>query len=271
MDYIWYLLVGVGAGFLGALFGIGGGIILIPSLTLFLQVPIKQAIGASLLSFMASSCAVVAKKIENNLIHIPVATCIESITLLFGMLGASLALYIAPDALMKIFSIMAIAVAIVMFRFSFTQHLPSQAENISSIPKLALWHGAYFQEESKTYILYEVKRKKMLFAISSLVGTASGLLGIGGGMILVPTLTLLAKVPIKVATATSSYTLGLTAWGSSLIFLLNGELVFPLSVLIILGVFLGNYLSIKYFSKITSKTLILLFCFLLIVSAIKMW
>ncbi len=230
-------LLGVLAGGVGALTGIGGGLIITPVLTLVFGVPIHQAIGTSLCCVIATSSGAAASYVEHHLSDIRLGMTLELATTVGAVVGALVAGNLPREALAVMFAFFLTYAGAVMVRRSFkTSTLEPEAVE-----------------------LYKVKRLPLGLLLSGLAGTVSGLLGIGGGPIKVPLMYLAMGIPFKVATATSNFMIGVTAAASAFIYYARGDVRLLITAPTAIGVFLGAAVGTYVMRRTQSRWLILLF------------
>ena len=245
MDEIFlFLFAGLISAFLGGLFGIGGGVVLVPFLTFFSPLSLVEASGISLFCIIATSLSVSGKKMKDRLVNLNLATQVETTALVFGFLGSLLA-YRLPEATIKIcFAVMVTVLALMML----TKSKPSDEGSKGKGEGGALFQG-----------------------VVALSGLFAGLLGIGGGALIVPILTKVAKIPMQMATATSTYIMGMITAGGLIGHLLSGKFLFGASLLALGGVKVGASLGSHSAKKLSDRLLNLCFFILLAWIAIKMW
>src|SRR6202171_699109 len=200
---LWLLVLGFSAGIFGALAGLGGGIILIPVLAIYFGLPIHQAIGISLLSVIATSTATSSQYVENHVTDIRLGMTLELATTLGALIAALVAHHVNRRTL---------AILFVCFL----------AYSAASLVKKA-W-GSRQEEHETTVPEYKVQNYPLGLGASLIAGGLSGLLGIGGGPIKVPVMYLFMKVPLRVATATSNFMIGVTAATSAYIYWGRGDI-----------------------------------------------
>ena len=200
-------------GVFSSLLGIGGGLLITPFLTLVFKIPIHQAIATSLIAIIATSSASATVYVQQKLADIKLGITLELATVSGAIIGGFLAGLIGPDALEILFALVLVYVSIWMLRKN------NPTENSQHT--------------------YQAKKYPLGFLISFVAGNLSGLLGIGGGPIKVPAMYLIMRVPLKVASATSNFMLGVTASASCFLYYFRGEVNLPVSGVAVLGAFLG--------------------------------
>jgi uncharacterized protein len=234
-EVIVILLFSVLAGFVGALFGLGGGILIVPFLTLVEGVPVPLAVGASLVSVVATSSSSAATYVRDHLTNIRVGMFLEIGAVAGALTGASVAGYFPAWLLFILFGILLLYTTAVMFRGRRVDFPTGVTPDRTSI---ALSLGSEYEEHSQNMAVkkYDVTRTPLTLVITYFAGIVSALLGVGGGLINVPTLNLISKVPVKVASATSNFMIGVTAAASSSVYLFRGDVNPLLTAPLIIGV-----------------------------------
>lgn len=228
------LLVSLFAGFVGALFGLGGGILIIPFLTLVEGVPVPLAVGASIVSVVATSSSSAATYVRDHLTNIRLGMFLEIGAVAGAITGAVVAVFLPASALFILFGVSLLYTTVVMIRGRRVD-FPSGAEADRASRSLGL-SGSYEELSRKELVKYEVTRTPLTLLIIYFGGMVAGLLGIGGGTINVPTMNLISKIPMKVASATSNFMIGVTAAASSTVYLFRGDVVPLLTAPLIIGV-----------------------------------
>lgn len=266
---LWVFLASLGAGLTGALLGLGGGIIVVPALTLLLGVDIRYAIGASIVSVIATSSGAGAAYVKEHLANIRIAMFLELATTLGALGGAFVAGAIAGRWLFLIFAAAMTYTALAMARQRPTgEAVDRRPDRIAD--SLGL-HGSYFDQRTQTERSYRVMRSPLGFVLSSLAGVLSGLLGIGGGLVKVPAMTLGMGVPMKVATATSNFMIGVTAAASAGVYFSRGDIDPFIAAPTALGVLGGSVAGARLIGRLRSAALRWAFTLVLLVVAIEMF
>ncbi len=236
------LLASILAGAIGALFGLGGGVLIIPFLTLVEGVPVPFAIGASIVSVVATSSASAATYVHDHLTNLRLGMFLELGTVAGAITGAYVASFVPAFLLFLLFGLLLIYATIVMI-LGRKVDFPSGVVPDRVSKRLALG-GDYDDAATGRKIRYEVTKTPQTLGISYLAGIVSGLLGVGGGIVKVPTMNLLSKVPVKVASATSNFMIGVTAAASASIYFARAQvdplIVAPLLIGVVLGAAVGT-------------------------------
>lgn len=260
-------LLCVSAGTIGALMGIGGGLIIIPLLTLGFGVPMQEAIGASLIGVIATSTGAASKYVEQGLTNVRLALFLEMSTTLGSIAGALIAVYTDQKLLLVLFSLLLVYAGYSMLRRTEIIFSPEQVAAEGQILDLSC---TYADPSSRCEVSYGVRSLRKGLAYSSLAGAISGLLGVGGGLVKVPVMNICMCVPLKAATATSNFMIGVTALTGAIVFYGHGLLNAYLCSAVALGTFAGAYLGTVLMSRHSSKEIRRWFAILLFMVALTM-
>lgn len=251
------------AGVFGSLVGVGGGIIVVPLLTLILGVPIHYAIGASIVSVIATSSGAASSYVKKGMANLRVAMLLEVATAAGAVAGALLAGH-APEKLLYLaFGAILIYTALSMIRRRGTSR-PPVPDALADRLKL---HSSYYDDSEKREIHYRVTRTPIGFVVSGFAGLMSGLLGIGGGAIKVPMMNLAMNIPLKVCTATSNFMIGVTAAASATVYFLRGDVSPFITAPVACGVLLGAMAGSQLMPRIQTIWLKRLFVVVLVITA----
>lgn len=267
---IFALIIALFSGFLGALLGLGGGVIMVPLLVFVLDVPIHFAAGASIIAVVATSSAATSVYVRDEITNIKLGMFLELATTLGALSGAFLMSVASESILQTLFG------ATLLYA-SFTMLIQMRNTNKSwtSMPndwladKLDLG-GTYWDEASEEQVSYGVHHSFSTFAISYIAGIVSGLLGIGGGGIKVPAMNVVSSIPMKVSVATSNFMIGVTASASALVYLRHGYCDFFITAPVVLGTLIGSYLGASATRHIQGLFLKRLFVGVLLVLGLRM-
>ena len=255
------------AGVVGALLGLGGGIVVVPALTLGLGIDIRYAIGASIVSVIATSSGAAARYVRQHMLNLRVAMFLELATTSGAISGAFLAGLIDARWLFIAFGLLLgySAVAMLLHPHDRSGELPPDP----LADRLRL-HGTYFDETTRTQRDYRVGHSKLGLCLMYLAGAVSGLLGIGSGAFKVPAMDLAMGLPIKVSTATSNFMIGVTAASSAGVYFSRGDVdpfvAGPVAAGVVLGAIAGSHLL----STLPASRVRLLFVVVLLVIALEM-
>jgi uncharacterized membrane protein YfcA len=256
-------LVSVGAGVLGSLLGLGGGIIVIPALTLLFGIDIRYAIGASIVSVIATSSGAAAAYVRERMTNMRVAMVLEIATTAGALSGAFLAGRLGGRWLYIIFGIVMGYSSLMMFR----KRHGEVAEKITRVSPWADYlrlHSSYYDEALGKEVVYRVTSTRIGLGIMYLAGLISGLLGIGSGALKVPALDLAMHLPIKVSTATSNFMIGVTAAASAGVYFMRGDIDPFVAAPVATGVLIGAMGGSHLLSRLQSSTIRLVFVVVLL-------
>ena len=251
------------AGLLGALTGLGGGVVLVPLLTVFFHVDIRYAIGVSLISVIATSSGAAAAYVREGFSSVRIGMFLEVATTLGAILGAYLATVVHTQALAVIFGLVLIYSAVVSWQQG-KNPMPELKGGSRWSDKLEL-SGTYPDRDGKP-CKYEVENIPGGFGLMFVAGTLSGLLGIGSGAVKVLAMDRVMKVPFKVSTTTSNFMIGVTAAASAGIYLHRGLVAPGLAFPVMLGVLAGSLIGARYLVR--AKTAVLRTVFTMVVLAL---
>jgi len=253
------------AGFLGALTGLGGGVVLVPMLTVLLGVDIRYAIGASLVSVIATSSGAAAAYVKEGFSNIRIGMFLEIATTLGALAGATLATHISGGAIATVFGCVLIGSA-------YLSRKPRSKEEREAPPdalatKLGL-NGSFPDAEGIRE--YNVQHVPAGWGLMFVAGGLSGLLGIGSGAMKVLAMDRAMKIPFKVSTTTSNFMIGVTAAASAGIYFARGYIDPGLSMPVMLGVLGGSFLGTRVLVRAETKWLRRVFSLVIVVLGIEM-
>lgn len=254
------------AGFVGSLTGLGGGVIIIPLLTLGFGVDMRYAIGAALVTSIASSSGAAAAYIKEGITNVRIGMFLEIATTTGAVLGAIIAIYLDKKYIAVIFGCVLI--------FSAFRSIMKKDDNIdysASGDQLGVrlkLNGSYPTKDG--IVSYNVKNVAGGYSLMTLAGVLSGLLGIGSGALKVLAMDTMMKIPFKVSTTTSNFMVGVTAAASAVIYLQRGYIAPGLAMPIVAGVLIGAFIGSKILPKANVRNLRLLFSFVILFLAISM-
>jgi len=247
------------AGFLGSLTGLGGGVVIIPLLTVGLGIDIRYAIGASLVSVIATSSGAAAAYVREGFSNIRIGMFLEVATTLGALAGAAIALRIAPAIIAIIFGLVLLYSAYQTLRAP-----PADAENVppDSLATRLRMNGTFPTGEGMRG--YNVRSVPLGFGLMAAAGMLSGLLGIGSGALKVIAMDRIMKIPFKVSTTTSNFMIGVTAAASAGVYLNRGYIDPGLALPIVLGVLLGSFLGARSLAAARTRALRIVFALTII-------
>jgi uncharacterized protein len=253
------------AGLLGALTGLGGGVVVVPVLALLFHVDLRYAIGASLISVIATSSGSAAAYVREGFSNIRIGMFLEIATTLGAVVGAYLTGIISPQAIGIVFGIVLLYSAITSIRDQH-EHSPASGNGLAARLRLA---GDY-PTEGGVLQSYVAQRVPAGFGIMLLAGGLSGLLGIGSGAVKVLAMDQAMRLPFKVSTTTSNFMIGVTAAASAGIYISRGYVLPSVAMPVMLGVLTGSLLGSRILVRARVSTLRKIFAFVIIALGIEM-
>ena len=257
------VLTGAATGLVGALLGLGGGVFLVPLLTLSLGVPIRAAIAASLISVIATASASSTINLERGLVNMRLGMALEVATTLGGLTGGLVAAALSQRQLFLTFGATLGLMGVVMA-------VRSGRRNVIADAGLEPGRlGGRLQEGEETYV-YRMRRLPVGLAASLGAGAISGLLGVGGGIIKVPVLNAFCGIPIRVAAATSAFMIGVTGAASAFIYFGRGDVVLPLTAAVAIGALPGSLLGARLSHRVQARSLKLIMAVVLLLVGLRM-
>jgi hypothetical protein len=270
-------VISAGAGVFGAVLGLGGGIVVVPALTLLLHIDIRYAIGASIVSVIATSSGAGVAYVKERLTNIRVSMLLETATTTGAVLGAFLAGIIAGRWLFLVFGLVLAYAAYEMWRRprgapdsgapAHTGPVSTRTDRWSTTLRLSgSYHDAALDEE----VPYHASRTTWGLAVSWAAGILSGLLGVGGGIIKVPAMNLIMGLPIKVASGTSNFMIGVTAAASAGVYFQRGDINPFIAGPVAIGVFAGGLVGTQILNRLHGSILRVAFTAVLVFVAIQM-
>ncbi|MGA7281699.1 MAG: sulfite exporter TauE/SafE family protein [Acidimicrobiia bacterium] len=266
------LLLGVGvvAGSIGALVGIGGGIIIVPALALGFGYDIRTSVATSLVAVVATSAAAGTKYARDGLTNIRLGLTLEVVTAVGGVAGGLIAVSIAPNVIYGVFSLVTLLVAVLMWRHDDEREDPSREAVDSPRAGSDALRSSYVDQATRRQIDYRPRRLGFGMSLSSVAGVLSGLLGVGGGFLKVPAMTLAMDVPAKAAAATSNFMVGITAVASLVIYLARGFVQPAVAVPVTLGIVIGAVVMSQFTNKVSGLQVQRVLSVVLVIIAVQM-
>lgn len=252
------------AGFVGSLTGLGGGVVITPVLALLFHVDLRYAMGASLVSVIATSSGAASAYVREGFSNVRIGLLLEIATTSGAILGAIVAAHTPTAAL----SIIMGSVLLFSAYTSTRPHPDHLATSPDPLARRFRLNGQYPAESGPKQ--YVVQRVKAGFSMMFGAGVTSGLLGIGSGALKVIAMDRLMRIPFKVSTATSNFMIGVTAAASAGVYLRRGWIIPDVTMPVVLGVLSGSLLGARLLSAAPVKTLRLLFAVVVGILAIEM-
>ena len=261
-------LVGVGsftAGFLGALTGLGGGVVLVPLLTILFKVDIRYAVGASLVSVIATSSGAAAAYVKEGFSNIRIGMFLEIATTLGALFGAFLAASISTKAIGIIFGVVLLYSAVSSLKQQRDIYTHETPDPLATRLRM---HGVYPSLTGPRE--YNVHRVPVGFSLMFGAGALSGLLGIGSGAVKVLAMDQAMGIPFKVSTTTSNFMIGVTAAASAGVYLSRGYVDPGLAMPVMLGVLAGSLTGARILTKTKTQQLRLVFSAVIVLLGVEM-
>jgi uncharacterized protein len=255
----------IGAGFIGALSGLGGGVFVVPALVVVAKMPMKVAVGVSLISVVATSAGASVAFVRDGWTNLKVAMVLECATVTGALTGAYLAGVVPTTILELLFALMMLQSAY----FSLRKQRDDLIENGDPIAKRLHLEGDV-EDETGKLAHYEVVNFYQGSGLMVVAGIMSGLLGIGSGALKVMAMDYFMHIPLKVSSATSNFMIGVTAGAGALVFLARGDVPTSIAAPVALGVTAGALAGSKLLPHANVQALRLGFVVIMVMIAIEM-
>ncbi|WP_428898306.1 hypothetical protein Dip518_000498 [Parelusimicrobium proximum] len=257
---------------LGAMFGLGGGIFIVPLLHFGFNVPLQEAVACSLVCIVASSMMSSMAKVRHGVINIRLSKMLEIPSITGAIFGALIIGAMPVNFIKILFSAIAVIMAVNMLKNPF-KRMTGRKVKPYFVPVNTRGEFADVYRDSATgrSVRYEIQNVRYAVPVSLAAGLLSSLIGIGGGVVNVPLITMLCKAPVKVASATSSYKLGITACAGSLIYFAHGNVLPEFALPSVLGTMCGAYVGMNLLLRIKEIYIQFFFGLLMVFVAVKMF
>lgn len=246
--------------------GLGGGVFIVPLFTLYLGVDPKIAVGASAIAVVTNSVVGSSNHLRNGFTNIRLSMLLQVTTAIGAILGAIIAIWADASLLKVLLGLILIYAAISMIRSRKVVYPTAGPDT----PDPLMLGGQFVDPASGEEIRYVPQRVKAGLGISTSAGLLSGMLGIGGGVIQVPMMNLVMKMPVKAAAGTSSFMVGMTAVATAAVFYSDGKLDPRVAVPAMLGVFIGSSVGSSLTKRMRTDRLIVVFFIILTYLGISM-
>ncbi len=228
------------AGVLGSMVGLGGGVFIVPILSVFFGIPLKTAIAASAVGVVVNSITGTSVYLKHRLTNIRLALVMELTTTVGAIAGGLVVVSIAPEALQIIFALALLGMGAAMF-FRQRHSVPP----VSDGPDHLRLRHVYFAPVRKLWETYIPQHVVSGMIVSSFAGVMSGMLGIGGGAVQVPVMNGLMRVPVKPAAGTSMFMVGITVSASAFVYYVHDLIDPSVTVPAVLGILLGSQFGVR--------------------------
>jgi uncharacterized protein len=276
-QFFMLLVISFAAGAIGSLLGLGGGIIIVPVMTLFLHIDFRTAAGASIIAVIATSSGSAAAYVKDRLANIRVGMFLEILTSLGAVTGALLVGFLAGRMLFLIFALVLLysllpagRKIVSALRGGNVARPADGTEESGRFAKALGLGGAYFDPALGRRVEYRLRRVPLGAAIMYAAGIASGLLGIGSGVFKVLAMDSVMGMPIKSSTATSNFMIGVTAAASAGIYFSRGDIDPFVAAPVALGVLAGSLFGARILPRIAGLSIRIAFFVVIAVIAGQM-
>jgi uncharacterized membrane protein YfcA len=259
------LVASIAAGFLGSLLGLGGGIIIVPVLTLDFHVDIRYAIASSLISVVATSSGAAASYLKDHLTNLRLAVLLEIGTVSGAIFGFVLARFIDPKYLFLLFGFFLLISAAAMLRKRAELHA-----GVDHAWSRQLRLASSYPGPGGTRLTYVVEKVPFGLSVMFLAGVLSALLGIGSGIFKVLAMDLAMKLPIKVSSATSNFMIGVTATGSAGAYFMRGDVRPEIAAPVAVGIIAGSWIGARVMVRMPAEAIRKVFVVVLVIVSVQM-
>ena len=255
---------------MGSLLGLGGGMIVIPALTLLFHVDIHYAFGASIVSVIATSCGAAAAYVKEKITNIRIGMFLEVATTVGAITGATLLAVVRTPALFIIFGIVLLLSFVPVIRRRQEAPIKGTLSKQNGLSRRLRLEGKYYDEYLDREVSYEASKTPIAFGMMYIAGIISGLLGVGSGPFKVLSMDLAMRLPIKVSTTTSNFMIGVTAAASAGIYFARGYINPFVAAPVALGVLVGATLGARWLPRAKNILIRRIFAIVLVIVAVQM-
>lgn len=259
------LALAIVAGFVGALSGLGGGVFIVPGLVVLAHVPMHVAVGASLISVVATSAGASVAFVRDGWTNVRLAIILECATVTGALIGAYLAGLIPATVLKMLFAIMMLQSA-----YFATRRQDEEIVDTSDPLCARLGLEGEIPQDNLPPLPYGIINLPAGAALMAVAGLMSGLLGVGAGALKVAAMDHVMRVPLKVSSATSNFMIGVTAGAGAIVFLARGDVATTVAAPVALGVTAGALVGSRVLPHANVGALRLLFVTILVLIAVEM-
>lgn len=259
------LLSAYAAGLLGSLTGLGGGVVVIPVLTLGFGVDFHYAIGAALVASIATSSGSGSAYVKEGITNIRLGMFLEIATTIGAVVGAIVAVWLNNSAIAIIYGCVLILTAAMQQRRKSDHDGVKGSEMARRLKLFGTW-----PQKDGSMKHYELRHVGGGFSVMLIAGVLSGILGIGSGVLKVIAMDGIMKVPFKVSTTTSNFMMGVTACASAVVYIQRGNIVPDIACPVLIGVLFGALTGARLLKKLDVRLLRQIFCVAILLVAINM-
>jgi len=273
-------------GVIGALLGLGGGIIVVPALTVLFGIDIHYAIGASIVSVIATSSGAAVRYVRDHISNLRIGMFLELATTTGAITGAFVGAYLGGPILFFIFGLLMLYSCYVMFQRGKMEQasmagaldpetlrrMPDDQRSLGRrLARRLRLDAEYYDAAAKRKIAYRVQGVPLGFGLMYIAGMVSGLLGIGGGALKVPAMDIAMRIPMKASTTTSNFMIGVTAAASAGVYFSRGDINPVIAAPVALGVLLGALLGAQLLIRTRGIVIRQIFVLVLVLTALEMF
>lgn len=264
------LVMGVGAGVLGAILGIGGGMIITPVLTIMMGLDIKYAIGASIISVIATSSGSTIAYLKDDMLNLRVAMFLEIATTVGAIMGALLVGVFSSNFLYVLFGFFLLYSTYNMIRKLMDKKGESVYTGHDPIVDKFKLSSTYYDKAEQKQIDYSMKNVPGGFIMMWAAGLASGLFGIGSGAFKVIAMDTIMKMPLKPSSATSNLMMGVTAAASATVYFFNGSIRPDIAAPLAIGVLVGATIGARLMQVLKPRIIRMIFIPIILYMGVQM-
>ena len=264
------LVMGVAAGVLGAILGIGGGMIITPVLTIMMGLDIKYAIGASIISVIATSSGSTIAYLKDDMLNLRVAMFLEIATTVGAIMGALLVGVFSSSFLYVLFGFFLLYSTYNMIRKLFDKKGETVFNGSDPIVDKFKLASTYYDKAEQKQVDYSMKNVPGGFVMMWAAGLASGLLGIGSGAFKVIAMDTIMKMPLKPSSATSNLMMGVTAAASATVYFFNGSIRPDIAAPLAIGVLAGATIGARLMQVLKPRVIRMIFIPIILYMGVQM-
>ncbi|WAM25175.1 sulfite exporter TauE/SafE family protein [Myxococcus sp. NMCA1] len=267
----WLFAAAFGASALGGVLGMASGIFIVPILTLFFNIDIHVAIGASIISVIACSCGSAAPLLKRRLTNIRLAIVLETATTLGALTGVFLIGIVSNSFLYGLFAfILTLSAKQMLARRREVEAADTSGPNVKSLATVLRLHSSFPDHASGRDVPYQVGHVPISLALMYGAGVISALLGIGSGVLKIPAMDTALRLPIKVSSATSNFMIGVTAAASAGAYFVRGDIDIGIAGPVALGSVVGALVGARLLMRLPAEKLRISFVVILTLLAVQM-
>jgi uncharacterized membrane protein YfcA len=252
-------IAAAGTAILGSMLGLGGGVFLVPIFTLFFGVDQKLAIGAAAIAVATNSVVGSTVHLESRFTNLRLAMMLQVTTALGALAGALIGIWAPERAINLIFGMVLVYAAVSMATRRRSPELPT-----ADLPDPHGLAAEYLDPATRRLVRYVPQRLRLGLSMSGFAGALSGMLGVGGGVIQVPVMNVLMRVPMKAAAGTSSFMVGVTSVATASVYYSRGKIDPTIVVPAMIGIFVGSQAGSRLTRRVPAQRLTLLFVLILV-------